>query len=381
MGKKRTRSGSYSGGLRTIISGTSAMARLMKNGYSDYSNKKARLGRAIRSATARARLQLKTKKQRRFSRASRAGHKRPFNVVRGRYRRVSRRFQRNVLRSLTNPIVFETTDPTSSTSTVDTQNIIVPGKILLNNSAIASGYTPTIYGDLSFMAQRSNAILNFSPATPELHPTGRYCIARAVQRIEVINACQQLVKMQVYLCKVRKDTPEEIGYTNNSTYTSGFLTTGYANNYNAFPGSTTAPDATDPNVTLFQNPNFCAKVKILKVQDVYLVPGEQKDFNITYNRPRYIANELALNSTVKYLGGSLFYVFRHWGSVANELNTGKVCYATSKLNFVTKRRYEFYPMVDTHSYINQTNNFQTVTPANVQIINPDTDAVMTIGAA
>lgn len=195
--------------------------------------------------------------------------------------------------------------------------------------------------------------------------------------VQVANMCTQIVNFRVYLCRARRDIPatQVLGEVVNSTLpnTSGYL-------YGGFSDNNISPEPYSPATTLFQNPYFCSRHKILKVRMFQLAPGENKDLSIAWNRPRTINSEVVALTDFSMMRGAQFFVIQHWGALGSiatgQVGEGNVSYTRTEISFTSKRRYNYQQVSPSRTYMFNQNNLPVIT-GTLNFVNPDTDAIIT----
>lgn len=224
-------------------------------------------------------------------------------------------------------------------------------------------------GDRRGMATLSGASVSDEDTT-------RYIIKDMSLTTQISNASTQSVYVRVYYMSARRDVPTdntsaaELGETVNtaSNPSIGRLYTGFLDN--ALPNTQTV---TDLSLTLFSNPYICSYFKIKKVETYQMAPGANKEFKINVNKPRYINNEVFADT--QYPRGAPLLVFQMWGSVGSVPVVGNVSTTLARVNFVTKRLYNYQYVSPNRSRVSHSDNLPTQAFGSLSIVNPDTAAI------
>lgn len=188
------------------------------------------------------------------------------------------------------------------------------------------------------------------------YPTTKFMVRDCTQTLLMANCSVGCVNLRVYECKARYPITSDATLTSLNDYIStGFTNGGYSNG------------TTDPTSTLFQSSNFVTWVKITKVRNLILAPGENLSLTLKVNNPTRINMQVVApnaDNTLLATRFSRFFVIQQWGGVINGTAANSQLTAVSlndtKIDFVLLNRYNYQWTADTTNNINTAGTLPTV---------------------
>lgn len=196
------------------------------------------------------------------------------------------------------------------------------------------------------------------PATTTGVATTRLYMKSVFTETLITNQTNDVVHMTLYDVMCRRDlttsSTAEANYVNpNAAWVQGSIDAG---NSGAFQIVASTP---------FQTPGFTEYWKIVKITDVDLHSGGHHRHRVLMKPKKQISNEivttLSASSNTGTLGGLTVYtmIVCH-GFPVNSTGTSTTSTASGKIDWVSRKQYEFYPIGSERTIITQVDNLPSL---------------------
>nr|WAE42991.1 MAG: capsid protein [Cressdnaviricota sp.] len=185
-------------------------------------------------------------------------------------------------------------------------------------------------------------------------PTTKFLVKDATQQVMLANMTSVAAYIRIYECKPRQVIPLTAGIGSlPALLAAGFTDSG------------DTPAIQDIAGTAFQSSSFTAWVKVLKVRNLVLQPGENMTVYLKVNNPTLVNMETMFPGSATNVivpRQARFFLFQQWGGIVNDsVLTNNVSTGSTKVDFAITSRYNYQWSSDYDSNVYTSGTFATVT--------------------